>query len=126
MSDDNASQTSTTSLSRVLVECPECRKEFQQRYMFNHIRKFHPHRFELNMMADSDEDLNALKVSNCAVPFKWFIINDFDEKEERVVFGCLGCNSTFAGVAQGMNHCKKDKCNKKHKEELEKILSGNK
>jgi hypothetical protein len=126
MSDDNASQTSTTSVSRVLVECPECKKEFQQRYMFNHIRKFHPHRFELNMMADSDEEFFGLKFSNCAVPFKWNVINDFDEQEEHVVFGCLACNSTFTGVSQGINHCKKDKCNKKHKEEIDKIVKNNK
>jgi len=126
MSDDNASQTSTTSVSRVLVECPECQKEFQQRYLFNHIRKVHPNRFELNMMADTEEDFLGLKFSNCAVPFKWSITNDFDEQEERVVFGCLACNSTFAGVSQGINHCKKDKCNKKHKAEIDNIIKHNK
>jgi hypothetical protein len=126
MSDDNASQTSTTSVSRVLVECPECQKEFQQRYLFNHIRKVHPNRFELNMMADTEEDFLGLKFSNCAVPFKWHVTNDFDEQEERVVFGCLACNSTFAGVSQGINHCKKDKCNKKHKAEIDNIVKHNK
>jgi len=126
MSDDNHSQTSTTSVSRVLVECPECKKEFQQRYMFNHIRKFHPHRFDINMMADTDEEFFGLKFSNCAIPFRWSITNDFDEQEEHVVFGCLACNSTFTGVSQGINHCKKDKCNKKHKEEIDKIVKHNK
>lgn len=126
MSDDNLSTTSTNSISRALVECPECKKEMQQRVMFNHIRKVHPNRFEMNMMADTDEDLIALKVSHCAIPFKWTILNDFDEKEDHVVFGCLACNSTFAGVSQGLNHCKKDKCKKKHSEEIDKIVKHNK
>jgi hypothetical protein len=78
------------------------------------------------MMADSDEELIGLKISNCAIPFKWSVINDFDEEEEKVVFGCLACNSTFAGVAQGINHCKKDKCSKTHKAEIDKIIKHNK
>lgn len=110
---ETQSQTSTASLSRTMLECPECGKELQARSMFKHMRLYHSPYVERVSNVFKLEDYDDLIEDAKPFPFDWDITNDFDEKETKSIWGCLGCNSTFTLAHTGNKHCQ-GKCKKEH------------
>lgn len=123
---DNKSTSSTTSMSRVAIECPCCKKELQYRHMFNHIRKIHPDYFSAMMRVYKEENLTNLIEYNFGLPLEWEYKNDFDETEFKNIWGCLACNSSFTVEHKANQHCTKDKCKAKHVSEIKKLIKEEK
>lgn len=107
------SQSSTISLSRMTLECPECKKELQARSMFKHMRLYHASYLDRCVCVYTLEDFDELIEEAKAYPFEWEVTNDFDEKESKSIWGCLGCNATFTSAITGNKHCQ-GKCKKEH------------
>lgn len=108
MADDShsvASGASNQSSSNSKMECPQCKKEMQMKFVFNHIRTKHPglfHQLTTRNWLDDASKGKPLKVM-------WEIKNDFNEEEVIIIFGCLSTNKTFKSEYQALNHFKKDK-----------------
>jgi hypothetical protein len=124
--DDTKSQSSTTSMARAVLECPDCKKELQSRVMFNHIRKLHPEYFSSMMKVYKEDDLEDLIKHKKGMPLEWEYKNDFDETEFKNIWGCLACNSTFTVEEKSYQHCCKAKCKAKHASEIKKIIKEEK
>jgi hypothetical protein len=114
-----ASGGSTVSLTNQKMECPNCKNEFQTRAMFNHIRKRHPGPFQ--EMTQKEWLLDA----QSGKPLKvcWNKMNDFDEEETIIIYGCLATNKTFTTEFKAMAHFTKcSEALKDHKKEIKLML----
>jgi hypothetical protein len=121
---DNRSTTSTTSISKSnqKIECPFCKEEFQNRFIFSHIKKNHIHDFVDHVFINTVEELETM-IDNCmAVPLMWKVKNDFDELEDTEIHGCLACGQSTTTASGGSTHCNKDKCRAKHIAELKRLM----
>jgi hypothetical protein len=120
---DNKSTCSTTSISKSnqKIECPFCKEEFQNRYIFNHIKSKHIAEFVEHIFIETEEQLNQHIDISMAVPLFWKVRNDFDEMEDAEIHGCLGCGTGLPTKNAGIAHCTKDKCREKHISELKKL-----
>lgn len=120
-SDDSKSNTSTASSAREEEKCPSCQKEIQKRFLFNHLRKFHPE-FVKGMYGVWKEDqMNELIVENAPFPIEWTVKDDFDEDQTQILWGCLACNNTFTTEYNAKKHCNQTKCKKDHNANLRRI-----
>lgn len=112
--DDTSSVMSSISITNMKVECPECKKELQNRSMFKHIRLFHPEYFSSQFKVYKEADFKELVTKCRPFPVEWEYKNDFDETESKTIYGCLGCNNTFTVEAKAAVHCQVAKCKKDH------------
>ena len=123
ISDDNHSVMSSVSISNTKIECPECKKELSTKYLFNHIRKYHPDYFLSMFKVWKDDDFKEL-INDCkALPVEWEYTNDFDESEFKNIWGCLGCNNTYTVENKAHAHCKSKKCKTDHKKGLQEYYN---
>ena len=119
--DDSKSVKSTISLARSKEVCPCCDKELQARAMFNHMRKLHPDFLKGLYCVWTDEKMDELIKAIAPMPIEWKIIDDFDDEEDRILWGCLACNNTFTTEQTAQKHCKLAKCKAEHIKELKRI-----
>tara|TARA_R110000823_G_scaffold293066_1_gene411880 strand:+ start:546 stop:1382 length:837 start_codon:yes stop_codon:yes gene_type:complete len=119
-SDDQsvASGGSAMSASLSKVECPYCNKDFQFRYVFNHLYTKHNTDFfnSLNRewLSKAREDSPLL--------FWWYYKDDFDEEKQVKLYGCLASKKTFTSECRALNHFKKQPdVLKAHNKELMKL-----
>jgi hypothetical protein len=122
-SDDSRSTSNASSVSASLCtqKCPSCKKEFQARYMFNHLRKFHPDTVKSMYGVWKPDDMDELIKTNAPFPIDWEETDDFDETINKTLWGCLGCNNTFTTEYKAVKHCNDKKCKKEHNAQLRRI-----
>lgn len=113
------SKGSTLSISKMAIECPKCQKELQMRSMFNHIYKYHYDFFADNCLGIYKKNHLEDIIEGCkAIPLSWSVTNDFDEQEERTLYGCLACYNTLTDENKADKHCQLAKCKKEHLKKL--------
>lgn len=120
-SDDSKSNTSTVSSEREAEPCPCCKKEMQNRVLFNHLRKFHPEYVKGLYGAWKEEHLDELIKDNLPFPIEWVVKDDFDDDVPKTLWGCLGCNNTYTTEHNAKKHCSQAKCKKDHNANLRRI-----
>ena len=124
---DTRSVTSTMSKAREKQVCPSCKKDYEARSLFKHIRTFHPDYFSSIRIVYKEDKLDELIKANAPMPVEWIVINDFDEEETMIIWGCLACNTAFTTEQNGILHCndndkrKKIQCKKEHNKQLKII-----
>lgn len=119
-SDDSKSTASSTSSAHRNEKCPCCPKEFQTRYMFNHLRKFHTEYVKTLYGALKEEEMDELIKYTAPFPIDWEETDDFDETVIKSLWGCLACNHTFTVQHNAQKHCL-GKCKKDHNAQLRRI-----
>ena len=119
-SDDSKSTTSTASSYRQDDLCPCCGKEMQNRFMFNHLRKFHPDYVKGMYGVWKEDQMNELIADNLPFPIEWVVKDDFDDDVPKTLWGCLGCNNTYTTEQNAKKHCN-GKCKKDHNANLRRI-----
>jgi hypothetical protein len=119
-SDDSKSNASSVSSARQDDLCPCCGKEMQNRFMFNHLRKFHPEFVKGMYGVWKDEQMNELIAENLPFPIEWVTKDDFDDDNTKTMWGCLGCNNTYTTEYNAKKHCN-GKCKKDHNANLRRI-----
>lgn len=119
-SDDSKSNTSSVSSARETEPCPCCKKEMQNRVLFNHLRKFHPEYVKGMYGVWKDDQMNELIADNLPFPIEWSVKDDFDEDVVKTLWGCLGCNNTYTTENNARKHCN-GKCKKDHNANLRRI-----
>ena len=84
------------------MECPCCNKEVATRSIFLHIKSKHPGYFQ------QQTTKNWLQEAQLGKPLKvfWNKINDFNEEETFVIFGCLSSGKTFNYEQKAISHFK--------------------
>lgn len=122
----SVSTTLSTSASKATVECPECKKELQTRYMFNHIFKLHPYYFSSMLKVWDEDKLNELAKTAQSIPVEWEYQNDFEETEFKQLWGCLACHSTFTVEHKANHHTANAKCKAKHVTGIKQIIKDEK
>jgi hypothetical protein len=83
--DDNcsvSSKLSTSSLSLSKMACSFCKEEFQQRTIFNHLRKKHPDEFILNV---DSKNLKEAIDSKSYYTMDLLVPDERDESESRFI-----------------------------------------
>jgi hypothetical protein len=122
-SDDSRSTSNASSVSATFrnEKCPCCKKEFQARAMFNHLRKFHPDMVKNMYGVWKPEEMDELIKTNAPFPIDWEETDDFDESVSKTLWGCLGCNNTFTTEYKAVKHCNDKKCKKEHNAQLRRI-----
>ena len=122
MNDDSnsvASAGSTLSTSQNKIECPKCNKDFQARAMFNHLFVKHPGFFQ--ELTQKEWLLEAQ--SGKPLKIFWDKINDFDEPETVVLYGCMATKKTFMTEHKAMAHFNKSPdVFKDHNTEIKRLL----
>jgi len=107
--DDDAqsvgSKASTSSTTNQKHDCPHCNGSLQMRVMFNHIRIKHPLQF------DEMIDMNWMKNPKPELPIAlfWTVTDDFEDKFNITIYGCLSTGKTFQKIEKGIQHFKKNK-----------------
>jgi len=119
-SDDSKSVASSTSSVRVDKPCPCCTKDIQTRFMFNHLRTYHPEFLKGMYGVWRPEQLDKLIANNDPFPVEWTEKDDFDDDITITMYGCLGCNNTYTTDRNAKKHCQ-GKCKKDHNKNLCKI-----
>lgn len=119
-SDDSKSNTSSISSARQDDRCPCCEKDMQNRFMFNHLRKFHPEYVKGMYGVWKPEQMNELIAENLPFPIEWVVKDDFDDDITKTLWGCLGCNNTYTTKQNAKKHCD-GKCKKDHNANLRRI-----
>ena len=118
MSESVSSHGSAQSTSLAKIDCPYCKKEIQGRYLFNHIRVYHISEF----LENTQKKWITEAAEGRPLKVYWQILNDFDEKETKIVYGCLSSNKCFMTEERGMRHFKHNPEHlKKHNSELKKL-----
>lgn len=82
MSDDNLSVASNGSISNEKMPCNFCKKEFQQRALFNHLRTKHPEEFIFNI--DTDALKKAIKLKTY-YEMDLLVPDERDETDNRLM-----------------------------------------
>lgn len=114
-----ASSTSSSSRDRK-VECPKCNKELTIKVMFNHIYVKHPGYFQ------EQTQKQWLLEAQSGKPLKicWNKLNDFDEEETVVLYGCMATKKTFMTEHKAMAHFTKcPDAFKDHSKEIKRLLN---
>lgn len=119
---DARSVGSTGSSNNAKVDCPFCNEEFQNRFIFNHIKKNHWREFVDHIFIKDEEELQMHINHNRGLPLMWNVKTDFDETEPVEVHGCLACGQGMTTSGGAANHCAKDKCREKHVKLLKSLM----
>lgn len=120
--DDHASVASGGSASSTRdrkIECPKCNKELTIKVMFNHIHVKHPGYFQ--EMTQKQWLLEAQ--SGRPLKICWNKMNDFDEEETVVLYGCMATKKTFMTEHKALAHFTKcPEAFKDHNKEIKILL----